>query len=166
MVSRLERPWTFTIITYMSQQITPKAYSTSRPNNSFTTSLYLKVSEEGTLYALDRRRRKSADYEVKLTIEYPSYEAELQMKQRCTRYDEVRSQHIIDYDLLTEERVRRCLVNWTMHEAMPFIFPSGMGKLHRYHGELDDESLDLWKGLSPTIRKSVAWLINEAIGLA
>lgn len=150
----------------MSQKLTPTAYSTSRPNNSFTTCLYLKVSEEGTLFALDRRRRKSADYVAKLTIEYPSYETETQIKQRCTRYDESHSQFIVDYDTLTEERVRKCLMSWNLHEAMPFLFPSGMGKLHRYHGELDDESLDLWKGLAPSIRKSVAWLINEAIGVA
>lgn len=138
-----------------------KAFSTEKPNNRFIISLYVRVTNEGTLIPLDRRRRRGAHYTGKLTLEYPTYEDELQMKQDATKYYEQYHLQQLDYDSVTESRIRRCLVRWDLDESIP---PLRTKKIHRILGKLDDDSMELWKKLPPLIRKAIAMLINELLG--
>jgi hypothetical protein len=140
----------------------PTALSTERPSNRFDTHIYFRVSPEGMLIPLERRKRKAAQYVFTLTIEYPAYEEELKMKLDCTRYDENHHIHYTDYDLVTEARVRKCLVRWDLHEKLPGFTI----RLHRIQRQLEDESMDAWKRLPPLVRKTVGAAINEALGPA
>lgn len=136
------------------------ALNTRKPNNRFEQRIYIRVTPEGTIQPLDKRKRRAAEYEFVLQLEYPSYEDELKIKALVTKYDEQHQIHFTDYALLTEERVRRCLVQWDIHEKLPQLTK----KLHRIRGELEDDSMSLWKELPPLLRKTIADRINIALG--
>jgi len=84
------------------------------------------------------------------------------MKHKATSYDELHQLHYTDYANLTEQRVRKCLVGWDLHKKVPGLTK----KLHRVHGNLEDDAMELWQQLPPLIRKLIADLINAALGPA
>ncbi len=138
-----------------------KAISTDKPNNRVIIPLYVRVTTEGYLIPIDKKKRRAAHFTGKLTVEYPSYEEELQMKQEATRYYEQYHIQQLDYESLTEARVRRCLVRWDLEESMPAL---GVKRLHRHLGHLEDDSMEIWKKLPPLIRKAIGMLINDLLG--
>jgi hypothetical protein len=146
----------------MSQEAPePKATTTEKPFNRITLPLYLRVTPEGAFIPLDRKKRRAAHYTAKVTIEYPSYEEELRMKQESMRYSEQYHLQQLDYDSLTEARLRRCLIRWDLHESVPTLKTQ---KLHRYLGALTDDSIEVWKKLPPLVRKAISLLINDMLG--
>lgn len=139
----------------------PTALSSGKTANRFNVRVYLRVSPEGTLVPILRKYRKSAHYKVDLVFQYPTYEQELELKQLSTQFDTTNQQHMLDYSRLTEERVRRCLVQWNLHEEIPSLEVS---RLHRVRGLLEDDSLEEWKRLPPLLRKHIGQMVNEALG--
>jgi len=150
------------ILSSLMQKPDITATSTERPTNRFTALLYLRVSPEGTLFPIERRKRRAAHYTISLLIEYPTYQDELKIKQDATRYDEGHHVHYIDFDTLTESRVRKCLVSWDLHEKIPGFTQ----RLHRVTGLLEDDSMESWQKLPPLVRKAISILISEALGHA
>ena len=140
----------------------PKATSTQEDENRFRDFLYVRVSEIGTIMLVERRTPQLAHKKITITVEYPKYAKELEIKKEATRWDQQHNAHYVDYDLITEQRVRHCLVSWDLHEQ----FPGMTQKLHRRQGMLEDESLEHWKKLPPVLRKSIGNMINEHIGPA
>jgi hypothetical protein len=75
-------------------------------------------------------------------------------------FDERNNYHYPDYEIITEERIRNCLVSWNLDKQ----FPDDFKKLFRVRGVLEDDSVDQWKDLPPLIRKAIGSAINEALG--
>lgn len=140
----------------------PTAFHTERPNNKFVEKVYVRVFQDGTMKPVDRRQRRSATHVVKLEIEYISYEEELEIKRGAVRFDERNNVHYTDYDYVSEERIRRCLAGWNLHELFPGVFP----KLYRVRRVLEDDSMEAWKRLPPLLRKGISMTINGALGPA
>jgi len=145
----------------MSGEIQPVASSTKQPHNRFKVTFYVKKTPEGQLISVGRRYRKAALFTFTITVEYPSYGEEVEMFHKVRRFDDANQSHFIDQHQMTEDRVRRCLVSWDLHEQSPHWAKK---KLHRMSGLLDDESLDYWKELPPLLRKAIADTINDALG--
>lgn len=146
-----------------------KATSTTWQEGRFDVPLYIRVTPEGTLQPINRKMKAAANYKIRLTLEYPTYQEELEIRKQSTRYDRTEHVHYTDVGQLTEMRVRRCLVSWDLHEKIPELFKTiktegTPGRLHRLQRQLDDESLELWQKLPPLIRKSIAEIINAYIG--
>jgi len=139
-----------------------KAKSTASNENRFPERIYLRVNENGTISPVEKRYRRRATHYFEIEIEYPKYSEELDMKSKSTTYDEHNQIHYTDYAMLTEHRVQRCLVRWDLHKKIPGLTK----RLHRVHGFLEDDSMELWRKLPPPIRKTIADLINIALGPA
>jgi hypothetical protein len=137
------------------------ASSTFQGKNRFEVKLFLMVTPEGTLLPLSRRFRRKAHYEVKLTLEYPTYQQELKFKQEATRYDQNNHIHWVDVDQLYEMRVRNCLRKWDLHEVVPEL---NLEQLHSVRGELEDDSFQMWQCLPPLLRRAIIDIVNAYLG--
>jgi hypothetical protein len=135
-----------------------EASSTNKGSNRFKTVLYLRVMPNRTLRPVDHR--SAAHYKVILELEYPTYEEELMAKKQATTFDEYHSIHYVDQDQLSEWRLRRCLVRWNMHKAIPGLTK----RILRHQGVLSDDSMETIKQLPPLIRKAIISRIWEYLG--
>jgi hypothetical protein len=138
-----------------------KATSTKWQKGRFDTHLYLRVTPEGTLLPLVKAQRRAAHYKIKLTLEYPTYQEEIDITREATRYDRNEHIHYTDLPTLYESRVRRCLVQWDLHERIPAL---EVNKLHRHNRQLDDESLNMWQDLPPLLRKAIVEAVMRFVG--
>lgn len=129
----------------------------TKTGQRFNVPLFVRVDDvTGTLIPAENEH--VADYSFQLTLEYPLYEEELQLKKSCQFQDEYG--YRFDYEKFLEERVRRCLVKWDLQDRIPDL----TDKLLRTRNLLTDESLELWKTLPPLIRKQIADTITTYIG--
>lgn len=144
------------------KKLEPTAFQTERPNNTFIDKMYIRVFQDGTVRPVDRKQRRSATHVVELKIEYIPYEEELEIKRGAIRFDERNHVHYTDYDYVSEERIRRCLAGWNLHELFPSMFP----KLYRVRRVLEDDSVEAWRKLPPLLRKSISMTVNAALGPA
>lgn len=120
----------------------------------FQIPLFLRI-DDLTGVPIPSETEQVADYKFSITVEYPTYEEELQIKKVCQVSDDYG--YRFDYEKFVEERVRRCLIKWDLHEKIPNF----TDKLFRVRNVLTDESLELWKKLPPLVRK----YISETIGI-
>jgi len=133
---------------------------TKKGQNKFKEFLFLKVNANGTIEPLEKSQRDEAVHTLKLTLRYPSYQLEMQIKARALKFDEKNNYHYNDTDIITEERIRNCLVQWNLHE----IFPEDYKVLLSVRQVLDDSSMDQWEELPPKLRKAISATVNYAIG--
>jgi hypothetical protein len=140
------------------QEITAKS---TKPNeNRFTEIIYVRPAKNGTIEILEYKKRRLATVQLRILIEYPTYETELEIRQKANIYDERNQIHYVDIPTVSLERIRHCLVRWDFHEKIPGLTK----RLHRKTGILEDDSVDLWKKLPPNLRKYISYLIDIALG--
>lgn len=129
--------------------------------SQFSTKIYLQVSDSGTLQPISRKFRKAAHYILTLKLQYPTYQEELDIKQTCTVFDRQNQVHVVDFERLTAMRVEKCLISWNLHEILPEITSQ---ELVRVNEVLTRESMAVWRGLPPLLRKEIGNQVNAAIG--
>lgn len=136
--------------------------STQPGHNQFIETLYFRVAENGVLWPLSPEHRKAADVTVRLTLEYPTYDEELLIKNDATKYHQIYETLFVDHDKIDEQRVRRCLVAWDLDT----LWSKQIHPLQRRGNALDDSSMAEWKQLPPLVRKAISQRIHDALGPA
>lgn len=110
---------------------------------------------------LDEREKKNSHYVVNLELEYLSLFKELELKNKCCRFNQQINSHYVDYDNFFILRLSHCLKQWDFPAVLPELEVS---PLQSVGGILTDESLGQWRNLPPLIRKAILARINEVMG--
>jgi len=129
--------------------------------NQVTLRINFSMDSSGVIEIFSNKDRKKADHYFYITVEYPTYEEELQMKQSFQQYNREVGAIILNLDLFRESRVRRCLAAWTIPKDAPMLEKE---PLNRFYSLLDDKSLSQWKSLPPVLRKEISTQIDTVIG--
>ena len=85
---------------------------------------------------------------------------ELEAKRTATTYDEVRGIHYVDNDVISEWRVKRCLLRWNFHRKLRNFCK----RLHRSNNQLTTESWEDFRRLPPLVRKVIVNKLWRSLG--
>jgi hypothetical protein len=124
----------------------------------FKLRVYLRVMANKTLRPV--RRKELSQYTITILCEYPSYEEELEAKRNATTFDEYRGIHHIDQDIISEWRVKRCLIRWNLHLKLKRF----SSRLHRSGNMLRPDSWEEFKKLPPLVRKEIVQKLWISLG--
>jgi hypothetical protein len=124
----------------------------------FRFKIYLRIMANKTLRPVPRKELSTLNFIIE--AEYPTYEEELEAKKNATTYDEGRGVHYVDNDVISEWRVRKCLIKWNL----PTKLKGFCRRLHRYNNSLTDESWEDFKKLPPLVRKKIIQRLWESLG--
>jgi hypothetical protein len=124
----------------------------------FKLKIYLRIMSNRTLRPVNRK--ELATFSFLIECEYPTYEEELEAKRNATMYDESRGIHHVDQDMISEWRVRRCLIRW----SLPSKLKGFCKRLQRSNNRLTEESWDDFKRLPPLIRKAIVNRLWASLG--
>ena len=136
------------------------ASSTTPGQNRFEAKFYVLKMDGGLLLPSRRAGRGLESFRVRLTLEYPLYEEEVQARQNFTNFIEKWGVTSVNYDLVEAWRVQRCLVSWNLPELLSWVHPvQRMG-----NNMVVDQTMHEWRRLPPLLRKQVASEINRGLG--
>ena len=124
----------------------------------FRVRIYLRIMPNRTLRPV--KRRELSDIDFIILCEYPTYEEELEAKRNATMYDEFRGLHYVDSDMISEWRVKRCLVKWNLHLKLK----SFCKRLHRTGSMLRPDSWEDFRKLPPLVRKVITQKLWLSLG--
>jgi hypothetical protein len=124
----------------------------------FRTKLYLRIMANKTLRPVARKELSTLGFTIE--FEYPEYSEELDAKKNATTYDEVRGIHYVDNDVISEWRIKRCLIRWNLHLRLKGFCK----RVSKYNKMLTDESWEDFKRLPPLVRKAIINKLWRSLG--
>lgn len=124
----------------------------------FRLKIYLRIMANKTLRPVNRKELATLGFLIE--CEYPTYEEELEAKRNATTYDESRGIHFVDNDLISEWRVKRCLIKWNLHVRLKGFCK----RLRRTNNSLTSESWEDFRRLPPLVRKTIVNKLWESLG--
>jgi hypothetical protein len=124
----------------------------------FRLKIYLRIMANRTLRPVNRKELSTLSFMIE--CEYPTYEEELEAKRNATTYDEARGIHYVDNDLISEWRVKRCLIRW----SLPQKLHNFCRRLRRSNNQLTSESWEDFRKLPPLVRKAIVNKLWASLG--
>ena len=124
----------------------------------FRLVIYLRIMANKTLRPVARKELATLSFLIE--CEYPTYQEELEAKRTATTYDEVRGIHYVDNDVISEWRVKRCLLRWNFHRKLRNFCK----RLHRSNNQLTTESWEDFRRLPPLVRKVIVNKLWRSLG--
>jgi len=130
-----------------------------KPTDEFTIKFGLKefegrwiVIEQDSIDVLDKSIQK---HWVKFRMW--TYNEELSLRKKATKYDEDKRMNMIDFDSLTEYKVRYLIKDWSLGERNEKL------KLFHINGYLVDQSWDAFRRLYVNIVRFIINKMNEVL---
>lgn len=124
------------------------------PETKFSINVYLK--EMDGRWILSAKNDPKARLET-VTFRMWTYAEMIDLRKRCSSFDQINRIHTIDYDFLNRLKIQKLMLSWTFGETNHRL------AIHHVNGVMTDESWNAITMLSPNIITYIIDMMNSIL---